>query len=144
MKDIERIEKFIAKHHVLTLASVSVDDKGIAEPYCANMFYAYIADAKAFVFTSDVATRHISDVLNNDKVAGSVVLETSVVGKIQGLQFQGRIFKDSENKMKSAYLKKYPFAAVATLQLWALELSFMKFTDNRLGFGKKLIWTRDE
>ena len=24
--------------------------------------------------------------------------------------------------------------------LWVVDLSFLKFTDNRLGFGKKLIW----
>ena len=24
--------------------------------------------------------------------------------------------------------------------LWIVELSFLKFTDNRLGFGKKIYW----
>jgi len=27
--------------------------------------------------------------------------------------------------------------------LWVVDLSFLKFTDNRLGFGKKLIWGKE-
>ena len=27
--------------------------------------------------------------------------------------------------------------------LWQLDVTYLKFTDNRLGFGKKLVWTRD-
>lgn len=42
-----------------------------------------------FVFTSDGTTKHVQDVLINSNVAGSVVLETSIVGKIQGIQFRG-------------------------------------------------------
>ena len=32
------------------------------------------------------------------------------------------------------------FAALAELTLWALVPDYLKFTDNTLGFGKKLIW----
>ena len=34
----------------------------------------------------------------------------------------------------------FPYAALAELTLWAIAPDFMKFTDNTLGFGKKLIW----
>ncbi len=27
--------------------------------------------------------------------------------------------------------------------LWIVELTYIKMTDNRLGFGKKLIWKKD-
>jgi len=30
------------------------------------------------------------------------------------------------------------------LNLWQLDVTYFKFTDNRLGFGKKLIWKRNE
>lgn len=145
----KRIITFIKKHHVLTLASATINQRGEAEPYCANMFYAYVAEANAFVFTSSEQTRHVSDVRSNNFVAGSVVVESSVVGKLQGLQFQGRMIKDADHwlgqgKVKSYYLKKFPFAAVSDLNLWVLELSFMKYTDNRLGFGKKLLWEATE
>jgi uncharacterized protein YhbP (UPF0306 family) len=42
------------------------------------------------------------------------------------------------------YIKEFPYAAVADLELWRLEADFMKLTDNTLGFGKKLIWQRSE
>ena len=39
-----------------------------------------------------------------------------------------------------AYLKRFPYAALAELTLWAIRPDYMKLTDNTLGFGKKLIW----
>lgn len=136
----KRIVEFILEHHVLTLATV-VDNN----PWCANCFYTYIEDENCFVFTSDDETKHIRDVLNNRNVAGSVVLETNVVGKIQGVQFRGTLEKPADEikkKVKKAYLKKFPFAALMNTSLWVLNLNYIKMTDNRLGFGKKLIWEK--
>ena len=28
------------------------------------------------------------------------------------------------------------------LNIWVVEPDFVKFTDNTLGFGKKLVWTK--
>ena len=134
-----RIIKFIKKHHVLTLAT-SLNNR----PYCANCFYAYIEEENAFVFTSDTHTKHIQDALNQPVVAGSIVLETNVVGKIQGIQFTGVLEKESDsniNSAKTAYMKRFPFALLMDTTLWVLKVDFLKFTDNRLGFGKKLIWS---
>ena len=77
----KRIVEFIHQHHVLTLAT-SVDNI----PWCANCFYIYLEEENCFVFTSDDKTKHVQDVLINSMVAGSVVLETNTVGKIQGIQ----------------------------------------------------------
>lgn len=134
----KRIVDFINEHHVLTLAT-SVDN----QPWCANCFYVYMEDENRFVFTSDDETRHVKEVLMNAKVAASVVLETSVVGKIQGLQISGVMIRpenELDTKVKKAYLKKFPFAALMKTSLWVLKPDYIKMTDNRLGFGKKLIW----
>ena len=136
----KKIINFINEHHVLTLAT-SVNDR----PYCANCFYVYLEKENMFVFTSDNETKHVKDAINNKNVAGSVVLETSVVGKIQGIQFQGKMFLPNGELKKKAnkkYMKKYPFAKLMQTQLWILNLSFIKLTDNRLGFGKKIIWNK--
>lgn len=134
----KRIKDFFRKHHVLTIAT-SVD----AEPWCANCFYVYLEDENALVFTSDADTRHGKDFLKNSLVAGSVVLETSIIGKIQGIQFQGLV-SEPEGKLldtsKSAYLRRFPVAALMNTRLWVVKLNYIKMTDNRLGFGKKLIW----
>jgi len=143
MKNPEkRIVDFINEHHVLTLAT-SIEDN----PWCANCFYVYLKDENCFVFTSDDATKHVQDVSLNSKVAGSVVLETSTVGKIQGIQFTGTMKipgNDLAPKVKKAYLKKFPFAVLMKTSLWIVELNYIKMTDNRLGFGKKLIWESTE
>jgi uncharacterized protein YhbP (UPF0306 family) len=136
----KRIIDFIKEHHVLTLAT-SVDDK----PWCANCFYIYLEQENCFVFTSDDETRHVHDVKQNINVAGSVVLETNTVGKIRGIQFQGTMEipeKDFSSKAKIAYLKRFPYAVLMKTTLWVLHLNYIKMTDNRLGFGKKLIWEK--
>ncbi len=138
----KRIVTFINKHHVLTLATCSDNI-----PWCANCFYVYIEDFNMFVFTSDDSTKHIQDILTQDLVAGSIVLETNVIGKIRGVQFQGKMWKPQNKllrKVKTAYLKKFPVAMLMKTNLWVVELSLLKFTDNRLGFGKKLIWKKKD
>ena len=137
----KRLIKFIKKHHVLTLATTL----GI-KPWCCNCFYAYNSQTQHLVFTSEENTRHIDEILNNPYVAGSIVLETKVIGKIQGIQFEGKVFKipgDQDNSLKSAYIRRFPFVILKETPLWGLEIFHMKFTDNRLGFGKKIIWNKE-
>mgnify|MGYP001400238399 CR=1 FL=1 len=136
-----RITRFFRKHHVLTIAT-TVEN----EPWCANCFYVYLGEENALVFTTDNDTRHGKEFIKNPLIAGSVVLETMVIGKIRGIQFQG-IVSEPEGEMlskaKSAYLKRFPVAVLMDTHLWVVKLTFIKMTDNRLGFGKKIIWTHD-
>ena len=137
----KRIVDFIGEHHVLTLATVAEN-----APWCANCFYVYLEEENCFVFTSDDKTKHVQDVETNKNVAGSVVLETQTVGKIQGIQFRGimeRPDKGIDGKAKKAYLKKFPYAVLMKTSLWVLKPEYIKMTDNRLGFGKKLIWEEE-
>ena len=134
----QRIIHFIQKHHVLTLAT-SYENK----PWCANCFYVYLQDKNLFVFTSDLDTKHIRDAMKQDLVAGSIVLETESVGKIRGLQFRGIISEPESDLLmvvRGAYLKRFPVAMLMKTTLWIVEPTLLKYTDNRLGFGKKLIW----
>jgi uncharacterized protein len=43
-------------------------------------------------------------------------------------------------KSKTAYLKRFPVAILMETHLWIVRLTLIKYTDNRLGFGKKLVW----
>jgi len=135
-----RIIKFFSKHHVLTIATSSGN-----EPWCANCFYVYLENENSLVFTTDSDTRHGMEFLANPSVAGTVVLETMIVGKIRGIQFRGIVSEPQgqlRNKSKSAYLKRFPVAALMDTRLWIVKLSYIKMTDNRLGFWKKLIWAQ--
>lgn len=137
----KKIIRFFRKHHVLTIAT-AVNN----EPWCANCFYVYIEEENTLVFTTGTDTRHGKEFAKNPLVAGSVVLETMVIGKIRGIQFQG-IVSEPEGEMiskaKWAYLKRFPPAALMDTHLWVVKLTHIKMTDNRLGFGKKLIWKQD-
>lgn len=135
-----RIIKFLKEHHVLTLATC-VENK----PWCSNCYYVFLENEAGFVIASDFETRHIQEALANTYVSGAVVLESDIVGKIQGVQFEGKLrILDSilSNKAKAAYLKRFPMAPLMQTALWFLEVYHIKFTDNRLLPGNKLSWKR--
>lgn len=135
----ERIVKFIKRHHVMT--SATADSDGL--PYCANLFYSYMPTENLFVFTTDPETRHGSEMAAAGFMGGSIVLETRTVGRVQGLQIQGTVTRaagEIESAARKSYIKRFPYAAAAELNLWTMKPTFMKFTDNTLGFGKKLVW----
>lgn len=136
-----RTIRFIQKHHVLTLATAINN-----YPYCANCFYAFLKDENILIFTSDTDTKHIQDALKNSFIAGSIVLETKITGKIQGIQFNGYLSLLEGTllaKARKRYLKRFPYARLMETTLWGVQLTFVKHADNRLGFGKKLIWKAD-
>ncbi len=136
----KKIIDFITEHHVLTLA-VSENNR----PYCASCFYTLDIENACLIFSTNLATKHGRIASENPNVSGVIVLETKKVGKIQGIQFTGQMQlpkgEDKKQSMKK-YLKAYPFAKVMKPVVWILQLDFIKMTDNRLGFGKNLIWER--
>jgi len=137
----KKIIRFFRKHHVLTLATSTGN-----EPWCANCFYVYLPERNAIVFTTDPETRHGKEFRQNSRVAGSVVLETRIIGKIRGIQFQAIVSEpdgDVLDEARRAYLKRFPVAMLMETHLWICDLIYIKMTDNRLGFGKKMIWAKD-
>jgi uncharacterized protein YhbP (UPF0306 family) len=145
----QRIIDFIGEHHILTLA-ITRDNL----PWCATCYYAYLKEENQFIFTSGHETRHIRDVVdgNNYRVAGTIALETKIVGKIRGIQFTG-VMTDltgtghilQEGVAKARYLRRFPIARLMPeLHLWSLTPDYIKMTDNRLGFGTKLVWKTEE
>ncbi|MCX6232473.1 MAG: hypothetical protein NTZ33_13130 [Bacteroidetes bacterium] len=138
----ERIITYIAEHHIFTLATSNNN-----LPYTATCFYVYLPELNMFVFTSDTTTKHISDTVEQSYVAGAIALETSIIGKIRGIQFCGPIKRLTGKELtqaKKVYIHKFPIAMLAKTTLWGITPDFIKMTDNRLGFGKKLIWDNRE
>ncbi|MDA7817858.1 pyridoxamine 5'-phosphate oxidase family protein [Sulfurimonas sp.] len=132
---LDKIDNFLQEHHVLSLATYSE-----GELSSCNLFYAYDKNNISFVVASSDETTHIKNITSNPKVAGSIVLETKTVGKIQGVQFRG-VFSDLEDgSLKDLYFKSFPYAISMNPKLWVIKVNYFKMTDNRLGFGKKLIW----
>lgn len=135
---LEKIADFLRGHHVLTLAVAHGN-----VPYCAPLFYAYDRKRNVFVFASDVKTEHIRLALSQPEVAAAVYLETETVGKIEGLQIRGTVTQSETREDRALYFDAFPYARVLQPTLWRLQPSWMKLTDNRLGFGKKLLWNAD-
>lgn len=136
------IVKFLHRHHVLTLATTSENT-----PWCASCFYVYDEKENIFIFTSDIETRHIAEGMKQPKVAGTVALETKIIGKIRGVQFSGQLKKVNHEVLhiyKLRYLKRFPYVApfLGDTEFWIIDPEYFKMTDNRLGFGTKLIWEK--
>lgn len=86
--------------------------------------------------------------MTEQRVAGTITLETKIIGKIRGLQFTGRMAECTGEAFQEArrlYLKRFPYAApfMGGTALWEISVDQLKLTDNRLGFGKKLIWCKN-
>lgn len=135
---LEKIALFLQKHHVMTLATSDADFLS-----ACNLFYAYDESSVSFVVASSEETTHIKQTLQNPQVAGTVVLETKTVGKIEGVQFRGEFLPLKDDALKKLYFKDFPYALAMNPKLWQIRVDFFKLTDNTLGFGKKLIWQRD-
>ncbi len=138
----EKLIRFIREHHVLTLATCAN-----GQPYCCSCFYAYNEEQNIFVVKTNDNTRHNAEIEANPQIGASIVLETKEIGKIQGLQLTGRAVYyhgDQLGPARKTYLKQYPYAIASPGEYLAIEPDFMKLTDNRFGFGKKLIWRAGE
>ena len=73
-----------------------------------SLFYAYSKELNAFVVASSEETTHIKHIKNNPNIAANILLETTAVGKIQGLQLRGK-FRELEDKiLKKLYFKAFP------------------------------------
>jgi uncharacterized protein len=137
-KEHQRIMDFISAQTVLTLC-VQTDDG----PWCAPCFYAFDAETMAVIFRSSPETRHVRNLSTGSAVAGSILPDRPVAGRLRGIQFTGRIWQPEGaalERLAGIYHARHPLArTVAGLQ-WFIALQSVKMTDNTLGFGKKLLW----
>ena len=132
--DLEKINKFITKHHVMSLATTYDDDLSVC-----SLFYVYSSEKSSFVVASSDDTLHIQHIQKNKNVAGNILLETKTVGKVQGVQFRGEFLPLKGKELKNLYFKSFPYALAMNPKLWQIKVNYFKMTDNRLGFGKKII-----
>lgn len=130
-----KISQFVREHHVMSLATTYMDEISVC-----SLFYVYDESSLSFVVASSKRTTHIEHIEKNSNIAGNILLETHKVGEIRGLQFRGKFLSLEDNSLKSLYFKKFPYALALKPTLWKISVEGFKLTDNRLGFGKKIIW----
>lgn len=134
----KRITDFITQNKVLTMAT---SHENI--PYCASCFYAYDEENQLLIFSSENHTTHIKQAVDNNKVSGTINIEVTTVAKIKGIQFKGLFINPDEKEQENfytIYYKRFPFAKAKPAPIWAIQLTWIKMTDNTLGFGKKIVW----
>ncbi|EAN9364609.1 hypothetical protein EP583_09670 [Salmonella enterica] len=141
MDTLTAIGRWLAKQHVVTWC---VYHEG--ELWCANAFYLFDAQNVALYLLTDDKTRHAQMSGACAPVAGTVNGQPKTVARIRGVQFKGEIRRlegQESDAARKAYLRRFPVARVLPAPVWEIRLDEIKFTDNTLGFGKKLHWLRD-
>ncbi|EPP0954020.1 YhbP family protein [Cronobacter dublinensis] len=142
MDALDAISQWLAKQHVVTYCLGREDAL-----WCANAFYVYDRERVAFYLLSDTKSRHGEMAGRKARVAGTVNGQTKTVARIRGVQFAGelRLVEAPESEaLRERYNRRFPVARVMSSPLWEIRLDEIKFTDNTLGFGKKLVWLRAE
>lgn len=141
MKTLAAISRWLSKQHVVTWCVASE-----GELWCANAFYVYDPQRVAFYLLSEETTRHGQMTGKQALVAGTVNGQPKTVALIRGVQFKGEIRLlegDDAAEKRARYVRRFPVARMLSAPVWELRLDEVKFTDNTLGFGKKLHWLRD-
>ncbi len=133
--NLQKIVSFLAGHHVLSLATSDGNEISVC-----SLFYAFSEEKVSFIVASGEDTSHIKHINKNHNIAGNILLETKNIGKIQGVQFRGEFLPLEDKKLKKIYFKEFPHAIVMKPKLWQIKVNYFKMTDNKLGFGKKIIW----
>lgn len=141
MDALSTISRWLNRQHVITYCVSNEDDL-----WCANAFYVWDSERAAFYLLSDTSTRHGQIAGECARVAGTVSGQPKTVALIRGVQFRGelRLLSGDESDSKRAlYWRRFPIARAMSAPVWEILPDEIKFTDNTLGFGNKVIWQRE-
>lgn len=134
------IQSFIRRYHVLSLAVQ--DQDGL---WSANCFYAFDQTSTSLLILSSLQTRHGQAMLQHAQVAGTIAAQPKLIPMIQGLQFSAlstHLGGDEEETAYQLYCQRHTVARLHRSQVWKLEITYAKLTDNKRIFGHKLEWHR--
>ncbi len=140
----EHIIHFINKQ---TCASVCCVNELEKSPYCFSCFYAFNSQEGLLYFKSSQEAHHSAIIAQNHLVAGTILPDKLNVLQLKGIQFEGTILREDHPLVQQAfaqYHKHHPMALAMSGHMWTIQITNIKMTDNSLGFGKKITWSRSE
>jgi uncharacterized protein len=108
--------------------------------WSAPCFYLRYGE-HSLLFKSAPESRHMKEISISAEVSGSIYVETREIAAIQGIQFSGRCHP-AENKACEHYNLRFPEAAAFPGIVYEIQLLEIKYTDNSLGFGTKIVWRK--
>ena len=135
------IDNFIQAHTCATIACLDTN----GHPYCFSCFYAVDIENGLLFFKSSTDTHHVACMLANPIVAGTILPDALHKLQIKGIQMEGIVLaldNDAAKEASSYYYKAHPMALAMSGEVWTIQINRIKYTDNTLGFGKKIIWER--
>ena len=143
----QEIEQFLASARTLSLATV--DEGGRA--HAANVWYAQDAGCRLY-FISNPAAAHSQHVARHPDVAATIYFHTDRANQIHGLQLHGRCtpLADAAQERRALELFSAKFPQVLlnpaaaerlkTERFYLLDPTWLRWIDNRRGFGFKAEW----
>jgi uncharacterized protein YhbP (UPF0306 family) len=141
----KRIESFLGKHHVMTLATSSYNG-----PWAAAVFYA--SDRLDLYFVSWHGSRHCADFETGSTVAAAIHAECEDWRRVKGVQLEGRAKRltgKAREQARKLYGSKFPqladpgcapaqvSSALAKSQWYRLVPRRLRFIDNSRGLGHR-------
>ncbi len=140
----DHILTFIKKQHVANVCCINED----GTPYCFSCFYAINSKKGLLYFKTSPSSNHAVMMLKNAEIAGTILPDELNMLAVKGLQFTGRLVPLNDPLTKDSsvsYYKKYPFALAMSGEIWTIQFTSMKMTDNKnKGLGEKLSWKLEE
>lgn len=131
----KRILKFIQKSKLLSWAMR--DESGV---YTASAFYVFDEENFALIIASDETSRHIQLAQINPSIAVNIA-KLDKITLLKGIQAKA-LFEEAKAEQVRLYYQKFPFAKLHKAKIYALNLLWIKLTDNTLMLEKKLEFYR--
>lgn len=132
-----RISEFLKEQSIAVVSVISNE-----KPHSFSCFYAFDEASCSLLFKSSSGTMHVEALKKNRFVSGCINSPDISVTSLKGIQFAGECTIASiEDEGARAYYKKHLIAKLKPGELWQIKLTWLKFTNNSLGFGSKLEWT---
>lgn len=139
----ESIIRFIQQQTCATICCT--DEQGI--PYCFSCYHVFNRENSLLYFKSSDNTLHSALLVRNPVISGSILPDKLNKLITKGIQLQGEVLKQVHPQTKDAseiYHKKIPLALAIKGKVFTIRLNTIKMTDSQFGFGKKIMWKRDE
>lgn len=135
----KHILSFLSEHTVASIALLDANSR----PYSVSCFYAFEPERMCLLFKSSFGTHHDNLIHEGAPVSGTILPEKLDLAMLKGIQFTGKLMSLQEAgnlRFSSLYTQKYMMSLALPGYMWGAELTYIKLTDNSLGFGHKTSW----
>ena len=135
------IVDFIEKQKTASVCCLDED----GNPYCFSIFYVFDKVERRLYFKSSASSNHGHYLKLNNRIAGTIMPDKLNTLAVKGIQFTGFVENNPvHHHATTEYHKKIPIALAMPGEVWTIQLETIKMTDNTIGFGKKILWQRED